>query len=113
MKIGALDRFLLLVNSHHKALVMQDSQIESANKKLKIAHASVARAEDHLVEIQQQALANPHSEKYRTDLDKATKTHDNAGKAYAKAVDKSIEAVGTGSGHIMILLPSRVADVPQ
>jgi hypothetical protein len=93
---------------------MQDSKIESANKKLKIAHGLVARAEDHLVEIQQQALANPHSEKYRTGLDKAMRSQDNAGKAYAKAVDGSIETIGTGSGRIMILLPSReVADVLQ
>jgi hypothetical protein len=100
------------VNSHHKTLVTQDSQIESANKKLKIAHASVARAEDHLLETQGQALANPHSEKYRMDLDKATRTWDNAGKAYAKAVDGSIETIGTGSGRVMVLLPSRAADAP-
>ena len=101
------------MNSHHKALVTQDSQIESANKKLKTAHASVARAEDRLVETQQQALANPHSEKYRADLEKATRSQDNAGKAYSKVVDQSIGTIGTGSGRIMILLPSHVADVPQ
>jgi hypothetical protein len=91
---------------------MQDSQIESANKKLKIAHALVSRTEDCLVEIQQQALANPHSEKYRTDLDKAMKTQNSVGKAYAKAVDGSTGTIGTGSGHIMVLLPSCVADIP-
>ena len=100
------------MNSHHKTLVTQDSQIESANKKLKIAHASVARAEDRLLETQGQALANPRSEKYRMDLDKATRTRDNAGKAYAKAVDGSIETIGTGSGRVMVLLPSRAADAP-
>jgi len=100
------------VNSHHKTLVTQDSQIESANKKLKIAHASVAWAEDRLLETQGQALANPHSEKYRMDLDKATRTWDNAGKAYAKEVDGSIEIIGTGSGRVMVLLPSCAADAP-
>ena len=92
---------------------MQDSLIESANKKLKTAHTSVARAEDHLLETQEQALANPHNERCRMDLDKATRARDNAEKAYTKAVEGSTETLGTGSGRVMVLLPSRVADTTQ
>ena len=93
------------VNSHHKTLTVQDAKIESANKKLKIAHASVDRAEDRLLKIQEQALANP-DEKRQMELSKATRSRENAGKAYTKAVDESMSTIGTGSGRVMVLLPS-------
>ena len=47
------------------------------------------------------------------DLDKAMRARDNAGKAYTKAVEGSTETLGTGSGRVMVLLPSRVTDTTQ
>jgi hypothetical protein len=98
------------VNNHHKALIAQDSKIESANKRLKAANASVNRAEERLFEAQRRATNDPGNERLRSDLEKVTKTQANAGDAYTKAVDASISTVGTGSGRVMVLLPPQVAD---
>jgi paraquat-inducible protein B len=99
------------VNQHHKTLVAQDSKIESANKKLKSAQTSVNRAEDRVFEANRRATTDPDSEKYRSDLERAKRTHENAEHTYSKAVDASIDTIGTGSGHVMVLLPSRVAEL--
>jgi hypothetical protein len=101
------------VNAHHRTLTTQDAKIESANKKLKTAHASVGRAEDRLLEMQEKALTNPDNEKRQVDLDKATRAQESARKAYTKALDESVSTIGTGSGRIMVLLPSSCVVEPS
>jgi hypothetical protein len=91
------------VHNHHKALVAQDSKIESANKKLKAAKASVDRAEGNLLEARRRATADPASEKFKNTLERAVKIVTTAGNAYTKAVDASMDTIGTGSGRVMVL----------
>jgi len=98
------------MNNHHKALTTQDCKIESANKRLKAAKVSVDRAEERVIEAHKRAAANPDNEKVRDSLERATRTRANAGTTYTKAVGTSIDTIGTGSGHVMILLPAHVAD---
>jgi hypothetical protein len=98
------------VHNHHKGLVAQDSKIESANKRLKAAKDSVSRAEGNLLEARKRATADPASEKFKNTLERAVKTVTTAGNAYTKAVDASIGTVGSGSGRVMVLLPTRVVD---
>ena len=63
-----------------------------------------------MLEVQRRAAVDSGSEKSRNGLERATKTLTTAGNAYTKAVDASIDMVGTGSGRVMVLLPSRAAD---
>ena len=98
------------MNNHHKALTTQDSKIESANKKLKAAKASVDRADARAIEAHKCAAANPDSQKFRNDLERATKTRENAGNVYTKAVDVGVDTIGTGSSRVMVLLPSHIAN---
>jgi hypothetical protein len=87
------------VHNHHKALVAQDSKIESANKKLKVAKASVNRAEGNLLKACRWATTDPASEKFKNTLERAV-----------KIVDASMDTIGTGSGRVMVLLPTRVVN---
>ena len=103
------DRLDTTVNNHHKALTTQDSKIESANKKLKAAKASIDRADAHAIEAHKHA-ADPDSQKFRNDLERATKTRENAGNVYTKAVDVGVDTIGTGSSRVMVLLPSHIAN---
>ena len=96
--------------NHHKALVTQDSKIESANKKIRATKASVDRAEERLIEAHRRAIVDPNSEKLRHTVERATKMRTNAETAYTKAVEASMDRLGTGSGRVMVLLPSQVAD---
>ena len=105
-----LDGLTIPVNNHHKALVAQDSKIETTNKKLKAANASVNRAEENLLEARKRATTDPASEKFKSTLERAAKTATTTGNVYMKAVDASIDTIGTGSGHVMILVPTRVVD---
>ena len=94
------------MNNHHKALLTEDSKIESANKKLKAAMTSFDRAEERVFEAQKRATVDPDNEKLKNDLERATNKRGNAGNGFTKALDASIDTIGTGSGHVMVLLPS-------
>src|SRR5882762_3293734 len=74
------------VGNHHKALVIQDSKIESANKKIRATKASVDRAEEQLIKAHRRAIGDPDSEKLQHAIERATRTRTNAETAYAKAV---------------------------
>lgn len=97
------------MNNHNKALASQDAKINSANKKLKATKASVDRTEARFIEAHKRTDTNPDSEKLRNDLERVRKSRDNAGSAYTKAIAASIDTIGTGSGRVMVLLPSHVA----
>jgi hypothetical protein len=99
----------VLVNNRHKALITEDSRIGSANKKLKGAMASFDRAKQRVFDAEKHAAAGPDSEKLWGDLERAAKAHGNARNAYTKALDASMDTIGTGSGRVMVLLPSHVA----
>ena len=99
----------VLVNNRHKALITEDSRIESANKKLKEVMASFDRAKQCVFDTEKRAATDRDSEKLRGDLERAEKVHGNAGNAYTKALNASMDTIGTGSGRVMVLLPSHVA----
>lgn len=101
------------MNNHHKALTTQDAKIESANKKLKAAKASIDRAEARVAAAHGRTGADPDSEKFRNDLERATKTQVNAGNTYTKALDASIDTIGMGSGRVLVLLPPHVVNNTQ
>ena len=98
------------VNNHHKVLIAQDSKIESANKRLKAAKASVDRADERMFKAHQHITINPDSEKLKISLERAAKAQETTEQAYAKAVEVSTNTIGMGSGRVMVLLPSRVAE---
>jgi len=98
------------MNNHQKALVAQDTMIEAANKRIRAAKDSFDRAEERLIDICRRTTGDPDNEKHKHNLTRATKMRENAENMYTKAVDASLEKVGTGSGRVMILLPSQVAD---
>lgn len=96
------------MNNHHKVLLNEDMKIETANKRLKTVMASINRADERIFQIHRRTAGDPTSEKVRGDLDKAKKTRESAENAYTKALDTSLSTIGTGSGHVMVLLPPRV-----
>jgi len=95
------------VVAHRRTLAAQDAKIESLNKKLKASHTTLQKL-TRLLEMQRQAACNAGDEKNGVDLGKAVKAQGNAHSAFAKAVERSVDAVGTGSGRVMILLPATV-----
>ena len=68
------------------------------------------RAEEWVFKAQKCATVDLDSEKLKNDLERVTNTWENAGNGFTKALDASIDTIGTGSGHVMVLLPSRIAD---
>jgi hypothetical protein len=99
-----------IVNNHHKTLINEDAKIESANKRLQAATASFDRAEERIVEVHKRAAMDPAGEKLKGDLERVAMTCGRAANTYAKALDASVSTIGTGSGRVMVLLPSRVVD---
>lgn len=96
------------MGAHQKMLAAQDAKIESLNKKLKASHTTLQKANTCLLKMQHQTTYNTDDEKNRADLEKAAKAQGKAQSAFAKVVERSVDAVGTGSGHVMILLPATV-----
>ena len=97
------------MNNCHKALITEDSRIESANKKLKEVMASFDRAKQCVFDTDKHVATDRDSEKLRGDLERVEKVHGNAGNVYTKALNASMDTIGTGSGSVMVLLPSHVA----
>lgn len=88
----------LIGNAHHEKLVSQDKEIERANKRLRVAHTTLAAANDRL-----SALSNEvSSDRYQS----ASESVARASVAYNKAVSSSKAQKGKGSGHVGLLLPN-------
>lgn len=81
-------------------------KIESLNKKLKVSHETLCKANARLLQVQNHAVNKPNDEKIATDLAKTVRARENAEMAYVKALEGSKDAVGTGSGRVMLLLPA-------
>lgn len=83
-------------------LAVQDAKIESLNKKLKKSHTTLNKADMRLLREQHRA-ANSRDKGNGANLVKAAK----AQAAFTKVVECSVDAVGTGSGCVMLLLPGK------
>ena len=92
-------------------LTSQDMEIEAANKKLRTALDSAAKASERMASAQVRVVNEPVSDQRRKDLEKAARGKEKADAGYNKALDASISAVGKGSGRVMLVLPAhRVAE---
>lgn len=88
---------LLIDDDRHRSLDAQDTRLKSYNKKLKAAHTNQTKAENRL-----------RTAIYANDtavIAKAQKARDKAAVAYSKALASSVDAIGSGSGKVAILLP--------
>ncbi|KZP03202.1 hypothetical protein FIBSPDRAFT_905199 [Athelia psychrophila] len=104
--IRGLKRTMTMRN---KMLASQDLEIESTNKKLKIAFNSAAKANDRMLSAQTRMEVDPANETRRTDLAKATRGKGSADDKYVKALETSVSTIGKGSGRTLLLLPTQVA----
>ena len=87
-------------------LAVQDAKIESLNKKLKKSHTTLNKANMRLLREQRQA-ANSRDEGNGANLVKVAKAQAKAQAAFTKAVERGVDAVSTGSGRVMLVLPGK------
>ena len=79
----------------------QDAAIERNNKRLKKAHTAKAETASRLLQAQMGA-GSP---------ERAALAVERARKQYDKALEASLQVVGSGSGKVGLLLPSTVGNI--
>lgn len=84
-------------NAQHKKLAGQDAQIDGHNKKLKTSHDAKLSAQNRFETALSQG--NP------AQIERASKAMERAKSTYSKTIAASLDAVGSGSGKVGILLP--------
>lgn len=91
----------LLVNNRHDIVASQDAKILERNDKLTKAHVAKVSADAHLTTLLGARTTNASESNVR----KAVARSERATHLYSKAVTGSLQAVGTGTGKVALLLP--------
>ena len=87
-----------------KKMQSEDAKIDSLNKQLRSAKDTddLARQRVMEIELNQMQAADTRAE---GEVLRSQKQKEQTGRRYAQAKEDSWNAVGTGSGHTMLLLP--------
>jgi hypothetical protein len=88
-----------------KVLRGQDLTIKTHNERLQKAKDALDRSKQRLFDCQIRAANYPRNKKYQSAISTADSARARAEAAYQKAIATSLEAVGSGSGRVGILLP--------
>jgi ribosomal protein L1 len=94
-------------------LVGQDLSINNHNKQLQRAKEALDKSIKRALASQVQAAKNPGSDKYAEAVEKSLNAKTRAEAKYQDAVDTSVDAIGSGTGKVGLLLPSNRREVRE
>ncbi|KAF7975392.1 hypothetical protein HWV62_9607 [Athelia sp. TMB] len=94
------------VVARRKAVALEDTVINTANKKLKSAHDDAVKAKAQLSQTLGQPQSRRSDGRYTQEVARAEKRYGAAEASYAKALASSMGARGIGSGRVRLLLPA-------